>query len=501
MVSSVRWKLSWLCLLVACHSEAASAPPVVLGSSVAEVSEAGRAGMRPAFCARPGDDRVRDVFCGAKQPAVTSLRALQDLMQVNPASSGDDVHDDARSDPFASVPVAVLLAHSTALSGRLVSPINPRAIVLGREVILTFQRGTQQVELASVARGRGTHNFYLLTFSQACNGRAEGCLPGDLYTPRIERDWTAIEVRDDEDLKNTPFDCRQCHQRGREEPVLLMRELQSPWTHFFERDTRGDAPEDPATQMPGVRGRDLLGDYERAKGDEPYAELALPTIRATIGLLLQNVVPPVQPLLFDAPKIEDERWPYGPEGFPREPRPSPSWERAWGAFKRGEQLALPHYEARPTDPAKQARLTAAYQQYRAGTLSAEALPDLADVFPDDPQARAYLGLQNEPGATPAEALIQTCGPCHNDVLDPSISRARFNIALSRMSGAARSLAIARLALPTDAPGAMPPPDARQLDAEARERLMIYLRDDARPPEDDALLEHAAQAGMMGGGGS
>ncbi|MET0339506.1 MAG: hypothetical protein ABW252_00815 [Polyangiales bacterium] len=449
---------------------------------------------RPSLCARPGNDLVRDVFCGATQPTITSLRALQDQLRLNPLSDADTSH---ANDMFDTVPVAVLLAYSTALSGQLVSPINPRAIVIGREAIMAFQRGVQQVEVVSRARGTGHFNFYLLSFEQACNARPEGCRPGDLYTPEVERGWTRIALQDDTDLANTPSDCRLCHQRGGDTPVLLMRELESPWTHFFERDTSSGVVEAPGQAFPDVRGRDLLRDYVRAKGDEPYAELSLQTIEGTIAFALQNVVPQDQPLLFDAPRIEDERWPYGPTGYARTARVSDLWARSYAAFKRGEQLPLPHFAPRPTDPEKQARLTDAYRRYREGTLAAAELPDFADVYPDDPQLRAELGFQVEPGATPAEALIQACGVCHNDVLDQSLSRARFNIALSRMTPAQRMAAVARLELAPGAHGVMPPRDARQLDEDARARLVAYLRQPERAQADDALLDRAAKLGMNG----
>ena len=42
---------------------------------------------------------------------------------------------------------------------------------------------------------------------------------------------------------------------------------------------------------------------------------------------------------------------------------------------------------------------------------------------------------------------------------------------------------------------MPPPEARQLDAEARLKLLSYLASDTRSPDDDALLARAAALGM------
>ena len=39
--------------------------------------------------------------------------------------------------------------------------------------------------------------IYLVTFEQACNATPDGCTPGDLYTPRIESDWTRVRIQDD----------------------------------------------------------------------------------------------------------------------------------------------------------------------------------------------------------------------------------------------------------------------------------------------------------------
>src|SRR5689334_23470868 len=50
----------------------------------------------------------------------------------------------------------------------------------------------------------------------------------------------------------------------------------------------------------------------------------------------------------------------------RSPIRSAIWDQTFEAFKRGEQLALPFYASRVTDPAKLAARTQAYARYRAG---------------------------------------------------------------------------------------------------------------------------------------
>jgi len=215
----------------------------------------------------------------------------------------------------------------------------------------------------------------------------------------------------------------------------------------------------------------------------------------TVGLTLQSTVG-FQPLVFDGQRIMNERWPWSPDtGYQSTPARSATWERGYAAFKRGDQLAQPHFDPRATDLDKQTLLTTAYRNYRSGTLAADDLPDLSDIFPDDPQTRAEIGLQTEPAATPAEALLQACTQCHNDVLDQSISRARFNVDLARMSTEEIGVAIERLSLPRGSELAMPPDEFRQIYEPNRQALIDYLRAGVRTAGDDELLGHAARVGM------
>lgn len=449
-------------------------------------------GQGGSICARPGQDAVRDLFCTSTPPTITSLRQLQDQLELNPFPASLTAAQSAALSSSTVLDSVVFMGLSTALAGQVVSPINPRMILLGAGTIMAFQRGVQHVELVSFDREERKFNFFLLSFEQACNDTDAGCSYGDLFSPRIEADWKRVVIEDDEDLKNTPLDCRQCHQRGSTEPVLLMRELRGPWLHFFQ-PVRSQDPADPYANATSP----LAGDYAAAKGYESYGGLAGELTKFTAaGLFLQNAVTTGQPVLFDSEQIMLERGVLEAGGAAM-PRRSPTWDRAYAAFKRGEQLALPHFDERPTDAAKQAKLAAAYARYRAGELPVDQLPNLADIFPDDPHLRAELGLATEPEATPAEALIQACGSCHNQVLDQTLSRARFSIDLAQMTRAELDLALARIELPRDQPGAMPPPGFRQLTNEVRSRLTAYLRDNVRSSDDDVLLQRAARIGMMG----
>lgn len=453
---------------------------------------------KPGLCARERADFVRDVFCGDAPPTITGLQELQDALALSTASAEPGAAPMATSTTPGMVRAPsfsffTVLGHSTALSGHLVSPINPRVISVGSQTFMTFQRGVQQLEVIALARGRGSLNFYLFKFQQACNRSPEGCSSGDLYTPRIERDWLSVTLEDDEDLKNTPADCRQCHQRNRPAPVMLMRELNNPWTHFFE--PLAALP----TKDPGVQGAHLLEDFLAAKGDELYGGFRLDTVLPIAPFLLETTVGNDQPVLFDAPGIENERWPYTPEtGYAQKPGPSRTWNAALEAFKNGEQPALPYLEPRVSDEAKQSAVSAAYAKFRAGELPAEELPNVADVFPDDPQVRFEIGLATAPDATPAETMIQACGSCHNDVLDQTISRAKFNINLWKLDPNEIGVAIERMKRPLSAAGVMPPPEARQFAAGAREKLIEYLEGNPLSSEPDPKLVRAAELGMMGG---
>jgi mono/diheme cytochrome c family protein len=483
-----------LCLSAACSSDSDAPQSATSDGGQRDADARTTESRQPAFCEREGEDAIRDVFCVDPQPVIRSLTDLQVLIGHKVTMSGLPRPDDAYAqDGLAQAAAVAVLGHSTALSGHLVSPINPRVLATSSDTFTAFQRGAQRIELIARARDAASLNFYLLSFTQACNERPEGCSPGDLYTPRIESDWIEVQIQDGEELENTPQDCRICHDRKGEGPRLLMRELESPWTHFM-------LPPGFDSPTPVPNGSDLMAEYVEAKEREPYAGFSMHAISTVSPFMLEVLVGAAQPLLFDAPTIEDERYPYGPDGYPQEPGPSPTWEAGYEAFKRGEQLALPYLDMRVTDPAKQAALTRAYQRFATGEIRADELPDFGDIFPDDPLERARRGLQTEPDATPEDALIQACASCHNDVLDQSISRARFNVSVSRLDRSELDYAIERMKLPSTAPGAMPPAEARQLDPAVRDALIDYLEQDPSALDADGRLETAAKLGMTGGAG-
>jgi mono/diheme cytochrome c family protein len=423
----------------------------------------------PVFCARGASDAVAKLFCASGAANISSLAQLR--AQLHLVS-------------------AVMQGHTTSLGSHLVSAINPRVILQragslsardSEFAILAFTRGQQRVELAALDGRARRFNFYLIDFKQACNELVGGCQPGDLFTPAIEANWLELRVRDDELLKNTPEDCRRCHGGGpnRRGPMLLMRELLAPWTHWLRepsslRDDYLAAKRDPSRPE---------GNTEAYAGTTLKDVVSPGALEELIGAAERAGLQAPQPLDFPSGEIGFETRELsssstllpGPASRGGQPALSPTWRALYEAFLSGDSLAPPYQYQRATDDDKLHERSAKYQAFLAGTLPQHELPDLGDVFPDDAQRLAELGFAAEPEATGPELLTQVCAACHNAALDPTLTRARFDVELSRMGRAGLENAIARLELPEDDALRMPPAGFRDLDAAARLRLVEYLR--------------------------
>lgn len=428
----------------------------------------------PALCAHPGDDPVRDVFCSAEPTEIASLHDLQQALAVGP-------------DAPAGISGAAFAAHSTSLSARSVSTINPRTIMFRLDiapaalkagspemVALSFTRGEQFAEMVAFDRNEREYSFYLLKFEQPCNESDRGCSPGDLLTEAAEQDWQNATLYDEAALANTTLDCAPCHQPdGPNTPKLLrMQEFDSPWTHWFFESTEG--------------GKALLEDYTHAKGDEHLAGFSAEQIAAFSPGGLELFVGSRnhdQPNVFDSERIEQEvrqsaAMDGGNQPFDnRVTGESPTWTSAHQRARRGESIPVPYHNVKVTDPDKLEVAAASYQAYRAGALDKDELPDIRDVFPDAQGRLAEMGMMTQPGASGEEVLMEACSMCHNDRLDPSLSRAHFNADLTQMGRAERDRAIERLTLPPDDVRAMPPARLRVLSAEAIERAIEALQRD------------------------
>ena len=421
-------------------------------------------------CAHSGSDLVRDIFRWAQPAPIASLHDLELAVGIDPAAIGG----------FTGIAVT---GHSTSLSTRSVSAINPRAILLRLElppavelVMMSFSRGEQFSEL--VARDRVDHElrFYLVRFEQACNSAPGGCVPGDLLTPAVESDWQNVGLYDEASLANTVLDCTTCHQpNGPGTPKLVrMPEFADPWTHWFFRGTDGGAA--------------LIDDYVAARGDEPVLGVPRSKIESTtpgnLSTLAVNSASPAQPNEFDSKVIENEVRASAAASGGNQPTDnsvpgiSPTWRATYDRAQRGEAIPVPYHDVKISDAAKLARMTEAYRSYRSGELPQAELPDIRDVFPDDPQRLAEMGMTTEPGLSGEAVLLQACSQCHNERLDQDLHRARFRADLQGLERAEKDLAIARLLLPETHPLAMPPARLRVLSEElgcARSRRYVVER--------------------------
>lgn len=452
-----------IAIMVAAQACAGDEPAPAAAPRESEPLATGAAQKR-RLCSRGRSDLVLDVFCKSEPPAIESLQDLREAFGVDrpPYEQG-----------FA------VTGHSTALVSRDVSAINPRIIFInapsaktGSELLmLAFARGEQIAEIVVQDRRDKEFQFYLVTYEQDCN--EAGCTPADLLTEDTEAGWKNLNVYAEEDLANTPLDCRVCHQPDGPgtAKLLRMQELEAPWNHWFY------------PFVPG--GRALARDYIAAKGTERFAGLTAQelTDRSNPGLLtsilnFNNRV--VQPNEYVSALIEKEVIASAAERGGAQPDDnsvpgeSPTWRELYDAAKRGEAIAVPYHDVKVTDPDKLAAMTAAYVDYSEGRLAREDLPDIRAVFPDDEELLARMGFATEPGMTGEEVLLQACGQCHNDRLDQSLSRARFNVDLSKLSRAEKDRAIARLMLPIDHGGVMPPARFRRLSDEAKAELVKLL---------------------------
>jgi hypothetical protein len=437
-----------------------------------EVMPAGTDQLK-VLCARPGQDKVRQVFCSPTPPTITGLQDLQKALGlgiVDPTRVGRGNNGTGGNAGFA------FIAGSSSLVAKFTSSINPRLIMFSPPtgnnnpnlVALGFVRGDQFTEVIARDPSNGQLNFFLIKFEQECNEKETGCSNADLLTPAIETNWKKITIYEDKDLANTIFDCMQCHQPNGPgtQKILRMQELRNPWTHFFRNNNTG--------------GQALIADYQAAHGtNETYAGIPGPMISssepADLETFLRDNGFGNQPNEFLSRQIEGEvrnSNPAQPQDNSQIGR-SATWNAAYEQFVQGLTIPPPYHDVKVTDPAKLASHTAAYVAVMNGTMPPEKMPDIRDIFPD--AAMRNLGFGVKEGASGAEIITQACAHCHNAKLDQTISRARFDVDLTKMSREEKDIAIARLKLPPADPLRMPPTMFRTLTPEEIDRAVAELQ--------------------------
>ena len=425
------------------------------------------------LCARPGQDKVRQVFCNANPPKIASLVDLQRALGlgiVDPNRVGRNNNGTGGNAAFT------FMTASSSLVAKFTSAINPRLIMFtppnGNRnpnlVVIGFLRGEQFVEIIAGDPSTNQLNFFLVRFEQECNARPGGCTPGELLTPGVESNWTNITIYEDTDIQNTIADCKQCHQPGGENTpkMLRMQELRNPWTHFMRDNT--------------TSGRVLIADYQAAHGTtETLAGVPGPMISSSDPARLENLVRDNgfgnQPNEFQTRTIEGEVAQSSP-GQPANnsvPGTSQTWNTLYQRFVDGAVIPPPYHDVKVTDPNKLAIMTKSYQDYRNGLISADKVLDIREIFPDS--AMRDLGFMVKAGLNGAQILMNACAQCHNSNLPQNISRAKFNVDLSKMSKEEKELAILRLNLSEKDPRRMPPARFRSLTADEIKLLTEELR--------------------------
>lgn len=430
------------------------------------------------FCARTHQDRPFRGLCAPQRPTITNIVDLERVVGL---------FDDEDTPPqFA------LTSHSTSLVAHTVSSINPRAVIFTVPsrgptdqandgsfvadpgfITLGYARGDQFVEIATHDPQKDELHFYVVKFTQACNRQPGGCTPGDLFTPAVERGWTEWTVYEDEDLKNSVFDCRHCHQPDGPgtRKILRMQERRAPWTHWL-RNNRNE---------PG--GAALVADFRAAHDkDEDYAGIPgrmLDTPRSDPlvleALVTNNSLSP-QPNEFDTVRIEQEVKQSAPAQpvMNDPPGVSATWQAQYDRFVNGEGIPVPYHDVKVTDPRKLENMIDAYRAVMDGRAPRSSLPDLRDVFLDE--ALVGMGLRPKPGLDGRGILVQMCARCHNPKLDQNISRARFDVSrLDMLTQAEKDETIVRIMKPADDPLHMPPERTGSLSDEEKRRVIEFLR--------------------------
>lgn len=410
--------------------------------------------QRDQLCQRGHQDPISLVFCTPPTaPQVASMKGLLTLLglQFQPG-----VLDNAAN----GNPGFTLSGHSTAISTRHTNPINPRAFVFTPPVGgvrfppsgtpnptfvgASYTRGEPFVELVSKDPGaNGELRFFLFKFQRACS-LSSTCDNADLFQESAEGGFVDYTLYDDEDLKDTVMDCRQCHQpQGPGTPKMLrMQELVEGWMHWFYKP----------------RNADIIRMFLSAHEGESYGGIPSEILTSSNLVDLKSRAAPeaLEQLIRN-------------NGFGKQPNEFPTreitieqgrntntiWETLYEEAVQGRAIAVPYFKSDITDPRKVTSAVSVYRSAVQGILPRDQTPDMRDVLLDS--ALPYMSFQPKPGLDGKGILVHMCQHCHNSSLDQTTNRARFNVErLSQMSESEKLEAVRRLRLPDDHARKMPP---------------------------------------------
>lgn len=410
-----------------------------------------------ALCGRGNTDPVGVALCANPRPKITGL---SDLIKVIGLDKDRAI---------------ALNSHSTSLVHRFTTPINPRMLVFtftqaefeaGKDYgtyrnpdfkALGFARGEPFAEMVARDKKTGQLNFYLLRFKLPCHERKD-CGRADLLTEETEKNWVSTTVYQDTDIRNTVFDCSQCHQPSgpSSERILRMQEINGPWTHWFGQPFGGLGP---------TKSGEILDDFKSAHdvdtqfGGIPIGEIGGDPARLTA--LVKNESLGDQPNRFEGGAIEGN----GPN--------NDSWKRIHETALAGDAIPVPYHDTRISDPDKQKKVAQNYRDVVSGKLPKKDLMDTRDVLRDD--ALSDLNFVPYPGMSGTAVMKAFCQRCHNSRLDQTISRARFNVQnLDQMSRSEKDEAIRRIGLTSGDAYVMPPNRFATLSDEAKKAVISEL---------------------------
>lgn len=439
--------------------------------------------QRQRLCSRGHQDRLSKIFCADPAPNIADLVALQKALGIAFQKAGLAETQNVTGNGREGNPAYVFLGHTTSLTARMVSPVNPRVIVFeppahtARSANLTpdkfvqdpdfvamaFTRGEQIVELVNRDPATGDLRFFVVRFEQACNDRPEGCTSWELFSPAIERDWKRVTIYDDTDLENTPADCNVCHQPNGHgsKRVLLMQAIQTPWTHFFRRNREG--------------GQRQLHLYQQAHPkDEVYGGIPGSEVAYSDPALLEGLVENEgfmkQPITLHAEAIVQE---IADKGLEDKPVLSIAWQLEFKRALKGKSPGIGYPVVDFVDTDRMARASKAYRAVLAGRASEDKAPYLGDMH--RPEVLFRVGLAPKPESTGRQIMVNLCRRCHNPTRNPKLTRARFDVD-ELMALPVKELARARdrLTLPIDSPKRMPPARFGRLSDDEIERVSAEL---------------------------
>jgi hypothetical protein len=450
-----------------------------------------RVGVGPSqtrrVCESGAKDRVTAALCREPAPAIDSLTSLYAALGM--------VGTKER--------LVAATTQSLGLSARYVSAANPRTFVFTNNIeyapipheklaVVSFARGEQLVELVALDTATYDWNFYLLSFTQACN--AAGCTPEQLLTEQVERDWTSFTLYSDRQLVDTPLDCLSCHlpYGAGTHKLLLMRELPDPWLHWG--DFRGvnetancsqDGPKvaDPGRRVPGD-GLDLLVALEGRTGR--YGGIEVGELADSLsGRLMSDFYVDARLTINDSPnggnypQLERE---FDSARILCELLNAPSSPR-WESYR--EELAVlglpvPSPSNDILDPAKRREFQADRAAYLAERAELPAVEVAGGLLAPEVLTQAGL-IPREQDEAP-RILRQMCVRCHAHDTPPELRRAAFDVTqLERFTPASARSIKARLRLPRTSPNVMPPLRSGELPSWAVERIEAYIDERCSDP--------------------